>query len=768
MNHSKTGASLSSSTRLSASAKPFTLNRSTQQSTLKFPVHSGQEHALYSPDHGSSDPFGSLLDSFPKFNLAAKGNPVFSSPLGDSGFGHEAVSAAFPIEPVSQTQADEESLLPHPSMDFQGNDDFVDLNEWDLDMPKELPLPLPVYCSNITGLGSGTCTGYEINHGNQGKDSYESLFGIGKDDDGSTPNGSISRKGKMQGGAKPSSVLRSNSDDHPFIFSTSDMSSSAEVNNVSHCQGCHKPSGVTRSASISSGIPDGRYFSEISSSTSNIASDSTGSLRAEIHGPSSHCSILLPSDSSKNMDLLTGSWGTVDDKDCSSSILSGSKDSFTVFNAEGKGTDDGDTEKPKKIFKSVSFDARGHSTITTNQVMLKSDESSGGVSIQTSKSLGDSDSDLDSPCWKGKMTSQSSSEILGSVQTHDFEKELKKSNTLNPLAPQFFPGNAEGSSRLGGKMAEDDLLSSKSSAPLAVHFLPAENKQTKTVMADAHPVGLKGVELLHSNNLNESVKAFNLVSDPKGCSKETKDDMTMGSLRGFLPLKYHSPTSSSSSSEAGLVTKLFETLQGVSKSLIDSPKLDVQKMINGMLILSELLLQSCVHTLDSHKQHDHNTIQHIINNLNEFSAIYSGLMISAVQSTGLDLRGRSLELPKHSGNLIEEANVETFAIPTKLHNQNDNGLRSNVSKVIAERGQYSVRSSSDVGPEKENEVFQVIRRNLGKNLDAEEHLHSQAMLYKNLWLDAEAAMCYMRRKIYLRLMETGMDVNHADLVDLWR
>ncbi|KAI9120792.1 hypothetical protein K1719_007825 [Acacia pycnantha] len=584
----------------------------------------------------------------------------------------------------------------------------------------------------------------------------------------------------MQGCAKSGSVVRSNSDAYPFIFSAPGMSSSTKLNNVSHGQGCRMASGATCSAFISSGAPDGQYFSEVLSSTGNIASHSIGSLPAEIHGSSSYCSVLLPFDTSRNMDLLTGGWGIVDDKDCSSSIVSGAKDSLHICNAEGKGTDDGNTQKPKKIGKSVSFDARDQ---------LKSDDSSRGISIQTSKSLGDSDSDLDSPCWKGKMISQSPSEILGSVQTHEFEKELKKCNTLNPLAPQFFPGNAEGSSCLGSKKVKGDVVSSESSAPLAVNLLPGENKQMKTVMADEHSIELEGVELPHFKNMNENVKAFNFVSDPKcspllnstcmtqpvsivaageveGWSKEAKDDMTKGSTRGSFTVKYHSPTPSSSSSEAGLVTNLFETLQGVSKSLSDSPKLDVQTMVNAMRVLSELLVQSCALTLDSYKQHDHDTIQHIINNLNEFRAIYSSQMISAIQLTQAgspDLLGRSLELPKDSRKGIEESSVETFAIPKNLHNQND------ISKVIAERELYPVTSSSDVvGPEKRNEIFPVIRRNLGRNLDVEEHLHPQALLYKNLWLDAEAAMCHMRRKICLRLMETGMDVNHTDLVDLWR
>ncbi|XP_054800286.1 uncharacterized protein LOC129304600 [Prosopis cineraria] len=401
MSRSKTEASLSSTTRLSASAKPFTLNRCTQQPTLKLPVHLSQEPALYSPDHLGTDPFGSLLDSFPKFNLGAKGNPVLSSPLGDSGFAQEAAAAAtFPAEPVSQTQANGESLSQHPLMDFQGNDDFVVLNESDFDVLNEFSLPLLEYCSNITGLGSATCADYELNHGKQGKDYHEGLLGTGHDGGDSAPNGSIRLKGKMLGGAKSSPVLTADSDDSPIIFSTSDMSSAAKLNNVSHSQGRHTSSGVARSVFISSGASDGQHFSDVSSSRSNVAFDSMRSLPAEIHGSSSQCSVLLPFDSSRNIDLLTGSWGTVDDKGLSSSIISGVKDSFVILKADGTGTDDGDTEKPKKIGKSLSCDARDYSTSTTNQVMLKSDGCNRGVCIQTSKSVGDSDSDLDSPCWK--------------------------------------------------------------------------------------------------------------------------------------------------------------------------------------------------------------------------------------------------------------------------------------------------------------------------------------------------------------------------------
>ncbi|KAF7803285.1 uncharacterized protein G2W53_042396 [Senna tora] len=775
-------------TRLSASAKPFTLNRSTQQPTSKISVQSGPEPSIYSPDHSSSDPFGSLLDSFPKFNSGAKGNSLVSAPLADHGSSREAAAAAFPID--SQTK--QESLSKLPSVEFQENDDYVVVNGSDFDMSKGFSVP--VYCSNITGNGSG------LNYGKQGKDFHESLFSKGNDDACSAVDGRILQKGKhaadglnlfpeasdgnfitgtdsilakdilsiskgkMQEGAISSSVLTSHCENAPFILSTPDMSSASKLNNTSHNQGCYASSVVTYSNYVSSGAADDRYFSEVPSCVSNITSDSMGNHPAAIHGSSSASSVPFPFDSSWNMDYLTGSCGTNEDKHCSISSMSGTKDTYVVPSADGKGTDDGDKEK---IYKSFSSDATNYLTNSPNEVPLKSYGTGGDLSIKTSpKSLGDDDSDLDSPCWKGTMTfTQSCPEVLGSVYSQYLEKEAEKCNSLNPLAPLFIPSNAEGSICLGSKKVKDDFVSSKSSVPLAINLLPEEDRQRKTVVPEVRPTELKkGVDpkcsfVLNSTCMTQPVSTEDCSTmkrtivtsvDGEGCSVATKDAMGRESTRGSFPTMCHSSTQSSSSSQADVVNDLFKTLQGVSKSLIDSPKLDVQIMVNAMHVLSELLVQTRANGLDSYKEHDNDTVQHIINNLNVFSTCYSGQMIPTLHSTHTgspNFIGRSSELPKYSKNGVEVGSIETFSISKKLHHQSDNRGQNRVSGVTADRGQYSLSSSSGMATENGNELVQVIRRNLGKIQDVEEKLHPQALLYKNLWLDAEAALCYVRRPV---------------------
>lgn len=55
--------------------------------------------------------------------------------------------------------------------------------------------------------------------------------------------------------------------------------------------------------------------------------------------------------------------------------------------------------------------------------------------------------------------------------------------------------------------------------------------------------------------------------------------------------------------------------------------------------------------------------------------------------------------------------------------------------------------------------LQVIRRSLGKKLDFDKHMHPEALLFLNLWLDSEAERCFSKYETYHCLMEAGLDVN---------
>ncbi|XP_061342748.1 uncharacterized protein LOC133288922 isoform X2 [Gastrolobium bilobum] len=418
---------------------------------------------------------------------------------------------------------------------------------------------------------------------------------------------------------------------------------------------------------------------------------------------------------------------------------------------------------------------------------------------QSSKNLGDNGSEVDSPCWKGTMAfCPTPEESSGSAQFHHVEKATEKHNSLNPRAPQFFPGVG---------YIKDDFVSSNSSVPVATDLLSGEDTFMKTVM-EKSPVELNmGIELRHSSNICGREMAFNMLNDPQNSSvdpvlnslcmttqssskedcltskgklvtivdvddfvKGTKDPRSSRSISEVFPAKGHSPTPTSTtlSTQVSVVTDLLKTFEGVSKSLIESPKPDVDVMVRAIHVLSELLVQTGVDGVDSCNEHDHIImIQKIINNLNVFSTKKCGQRIPTLDSTPADspfCLDRSLEQrPKG----LEMTRIETCTVQHQLYPQNEYMGKNRVSKDFGESGQSPFASCSNEGTEKGNEIAQDIRRRLGKKLDFDKQMHPMAFLFWNLWLDSEAEQCYTKYKTYHGLMEAGVDVSCTNVADLW-
>ncbi|XP_020232356.1 uncharacterized protein LOC109812731 isoform X2 [Cajanus cajan] len=417
---------------------------------------------------------------------------------------------------------------------------------------------------------------------------------------------------------------------------------------------------------------------------------------------------------------------------------------------------------------------------------------------QSSKNLGESDSDVDSPCWKGtKAFYRTPIENSGSIQINNVEKATEKHNSLNPLAPQFFPG-------IG--YVKDDFGSSNSCAPVATNLLSGENMLLQTVRAES-PVELnKGVEFQPSSNTCGREKAFHMLNDPKNSSvvdpvlnlhcmvtqssskedyliskgkletvvdvdnlvKGTENPRVSSSMIDVFPAKGHSPipTPSILPSRAGVVTDLLKTFEGVSKSLIKSPKPDVGETVSAMHVLSELLVQTCIDGVDSNNEYGHDAImiQQIINNLNDFSTKRCGQRISTLDSTPADnpfCPDRSMEHPKG----LEMTSIGTLSDPNQLYPQDDCMGKNRVFKMFGHGGQIFLPSSSEA-QYKGNEIAQVIRRSLGKTLDFDKQMHPETLLFLNLWLDTEAERCYRKYRTYHCLMEAGVDLNCTTVAEL--
>jgi len=383
---------------------------------------------------------------------------------------------------------------------------------------------------------------------------------------------------------------------------------------------------------------------------------------------------------------------------------------------------------------------------------------------QSSKTLVENDSDVDSPCWKGtRAFCQTSIENSGSVQINNVEKATEKHNSLNPLAPQFFPRIA---------YVKDDFGSSNSSSPVATNFFSGEHMLMKTVMAES-PVELNmGIELQPSSNTRGKEKAINMINDPKNSyvdpvlnlhckvtKSSSKEDCSMskgkpeavvdadnfvkGATKSSSPIS--TLASSSSSSGVAVVTDLMKTFEGVSKSLSKSPKPDVGMVVSAIHVLSELLVQTSMDGVGSNNEHGHDEImiQQTINNLNDFRTKRCVQRIPTLESTPVDhpsCHNRPLELPKVFMNLfpsyfgvqqpnwatsyivfcsifiaietdvymftfkgLEMTSIETLNDPNKLHPQNDYTKKKTVFKMFGQSGKSFFAPSSDKG----NEIAQV-------------------------------------------------------------
>lgn len=312
------------------------------------------------------------------------------------------------------------------------------------------------------------------------------------------------------------------------------------------------------------------------------------------------------------------------------------------------------------------------STPSLHAATLRLDCSDSAVCIE------DSSSDLDSPCWKGKLIPSLNSlperevesckslterESGSYKQLPERELETCKRLSLNPHAPQFFPYSSENNisycpnGHFGPRKEE--------CFPFKGKLLNQESPKDATTIA----------------RHNESVCAsFNSVGHNSNSDGLTVTEICLDASKSFLVL----------------------------------PKVDVHATINELTKLSELLKETYLNDSNSVKEHQLDALKCVINNL----CVCTGRNIA--QSTSMH-EGSSSCLTKKLG-----------------HPHKDYFSRSGIAGV------------------KDAEMTEIIGTVLKRSHGLEENLDPQALLYKNLWLEAEAALCTMKYQASAVCMKTGM------------
>ncbi|KAE8055015.1 hypothetical protein FH972_011887 [Carpinus fangiana] len=679
--------------RLSPLAPPFN-----PQPTLNLLANSCQQPLTASLDHShSSDPSFSSLDSFSDIKLDTFKNYGHQSDLEVTDLPYDNPSGFdFDTQLCNYSQ--------YPSLALEGNSMFALPYESDIDAMPFIKSSMPNLTHNLSGFGY---VGQGANGGDgpsnveqdqrrdhqfswkEGSRPYESFLKQGKHPaEGLKPCGEFSKHGKLNGtitggdsqiksrgteGVNSESFPEPNSQVTSLKFSTSsDMCSATTIQDIPHGQWSYTMPVVTWSSSNLDVDSYKRSFSQLDSLSAEPTvspSPKNNSLPALSYGSQGTCTTVSPLNSvlSANSNFL--GINALDKNDNSSvcnpeefyglndcnpyslkkpHVLQNGKGKEVCLDQSliGKGNE-------RKSDKSISVD--GIVPLLMVKSELQPHAIKTGVSVESSsKILDENDSDVDSPCWEG-LACRSPFGVAEPVCSINLEKESETRNSLNPLAPHFFPSNAKGSIDYHeNECRRSDFSSFKKGESSAV-YLSGVLKNMDSTKVGSHPSEL-------SNGISEAKKEYALVNsrsssliksshvvqpslvedyftsngklvigaNAEGSLKGIKDVVHTGQTRVPVLAKEHI---SPSSSGVGLLSDLTETHQDVSKSLSTPPNIDVQIVINAMHDLTELLVQNCSNGLHSLNAYEHDIIQRIIHKLYVFSRNRVGQRISMPEST---------------------------------------------------------------------------------------------------------------------------------------
>lgn len=315
------------------------------------------------------------------------------------------------------------------------------------------------------------------------------------------------------------------------------------------------------------------------------------------------------------------------------------------------------------------------------------------VSIESSSEALDNNSEVDSPCWKGTQARRSPFEDSRPVNSELLKHEVEAGKTLNPLAPQFFPRKVKESSDYHGIEC-----CQKSTSLDAVEAGPCPSK----VISE---VGALCLDEIYASKkepaLNNSKTSPDIISSQMAIPNVMEDyfrsltgDNTHGSVTG---VKGAAPTGSFS----GAVWDNYHP----------SSTIDIQIAVNALYKLSEFLVHNCSSDSNSLKEQDQNILRHVINNLYFCMRKRGGQRSSSVETT-----------PYAGTSNFEGSDVMHY-----------------VQKTESESVPHGFDKS------------QVIEKVPKMKHQIEEDMQPQVLLYKKLWLKAEAEMLMKYKDSLVRM-----------------
>ncbi|CAH9110107.1 unnamed protein product [Cuscuta europaea] len=184
------------------------------------------------------------------------------------------------------------------------------------------------------------------------------------------------------------------------------------------------------------------------------------------------------------------------------------------------------------------------------------------------------------------------------------------------------------------------------------------------------------------------------------------------------------------------------------------PKTDVQSLVMSINNLSGLLRFQCLTNNFTLREQDYETLKQVISNLNDcipkrIATMNTALeKVLAVQDT-VDKIG------------------EGFHTPGDQHILHCNGQPGDQHILHCNEKNESLKlfaSSDSLNISKEDNMSRAIGKVLNENFQFDGELKSQALLFKNLWLEAEAKLCSISYKARFDRMKVAMEMQSSTRV----
>ncbi|XP_047338548.1 uncharacterized protein LOC124942159 [Impatiens glandulifera] len=313
---------------------------------------------------------------------------------------------------------------------------------------------------------------------------------------------------------------------------------------------------------------------------------------------------------------------------------------------------------------------------------------------------------VDSPCWKGASASRiSSSEECEVTNPNHLKKNfdffgLQEKGTDNNLSVEDNGGNRN-------EYVEQILVENKKIRKNSPEMDRRENK----------PIS----DLTNEPNLKDlTAESFDFLS-----TNSASEDASC------LPAK-----------------EVAENTEKI-HSTKSSPKMTTQVLVNSICNLSETLLFQASTDPKTISEKDCEDIRLMISNLEEF----------LLKKTGrVAVREQEPVLP------VEQCTQDHLK-DTAMGRYDNFGSRE-VNLVSGKDVDKSLPGGGDVDSLKDESMICGLKEVLSKNFKIEDELHPQTVLYKNLWLEAESAICAMNVKARFNRMKLEMEKLKSNSFDL--